>query len=70
MQKADKVCKQEIAEGEKVLYLPHRLVISESAETTKLRITYDASSKPTVTCASLNDFLEINFQNFQNFNKQ
>ena len=41
-----------------MFYLPHRLVIRESAKTTKLRIVYDASSKPTRNSASLNDGLE------------
>ena len=41
-----------------MFYLPHRLVILESTETTKLRIVYDASSKLTKNSASLNDCLE------------
>ena len=41
-----------------MFYLPHRPVIRELAETTKLRIVYDASSKPTKNSASLNDCLE------------
>ena len=41
-----------------MFYLPHRPVIRESAETTKLRIAYDASLKPTKNSASLNDCLE------------
>ena len=58
VEKIDEVCEQEIAGGEKVFYLSHRPVIRESAETTKLRIVYDASSKPTKNSASLNDCLE------------
>ena len=58
VEKVDEVCGHEIAEGEKVFYLSHRLVIRESAKTTKLRIVYDASSKPTKNSAFLNDFLE------------
>ena len=48
-----------MAEVDKVLYLPHRPVIRELAETTKVRIIYEASSKPTKNSASLNDFLEV-----------
>ena len=58
IEKVDEVCKQEIAEGEKVFYLPHRPVVRESAETAKLKIVYDASSKPTKNSVSLNDCLE------------
>ena len=39
-----------MAEGEKVFDLSHRPVIRESAETTKIRILNDASSKPTKMC--------------------
>ena len=65
VEKVDDACEQEIIEGEKVFYLPHRSVIRESAETTKLRIVYDASSKPTKTSVFLNDCLEMGppFQN-------
>ena len=42
-----------------MFYLQHRPVIRESAQTTKLRIMYDASSKPTKNSASLNDCLEM-----------
>ena len=58
VEKVDEICKQEVTEGEKVFYLPQRPVIRESAETTKLRIVYDASSKPIKKSASLNDCLE------------
>ena len=58
VEKVDEVCEQEITEGEKVFYLPHRPVIRESAEPTKIRIVYDASSKPTKNSACLNDYLE------------
>ena len=52
------VYEQEITESEKVFYLLYRPVIRESAKTTKLRIVYDGSSKPTKNSASLNDCLE------------
>ena len=42
-----------------MFYLQHRLVIRESAQTTKLRIMYDASSELTKNSASLNDCLEM-----------
>ena len=41
-----------------MFYFPHRPVIRESAETTKVRIVYDASSKPAKNSASLNDCLK------------
>ena len=41
----------------RVHYLPHRGVTRDNAETTKLRIVYDASSKATKSSASLNDCL-------------
>ena len=65
VEKIDEVCEQEIAGREKVFYLPHRPVIRESAKATKLRIVYDASSKPTKNSASLNDCLETD-PHFQN----
>ena len=52
------VYEQEITDSEKVFYLLYRPVIRESAKTTKLRIVYDGSSKPTKNSASLNDCLE------------
>jgi hypothetical protein len=42
----------------KELYLPHRPVIRKSAESTKVRIVYDASSKESDSSPSLNDCLE------------
>ena len=64
----DNVIKQQLSEGiiEKVtdsakgreFYLPHKPVIRESAESTKLRIVFDASAKENSGSASLNDCLE------------
>ena len=45
-------------ENERVHYLPHRDVIRRDRETTKLRIVYDGSAKPTGRNHSLNDCLE------------
>ena len=44
--------------SERVFYLPHRPVMGESAETTKIRVLYDASAKACRTCTSLNECLE------------
>ena len=38
--------------------MPHRPAVRESVERIKVKITYDASSKPAKYAASLNDFLE------------
>ena len=38
VEKVDEACQQEIAEGEKMFYLPHRLAVRESAKTTKNRV--------------------------------
>ena len=44
--------------SEEVFYLPHRPVILESAESTKLRTVYDASAKASKSTPSLNECLE------------
>ena len=43
----------------KVSYLPHQPVIREEAETTKVRVVYDASCKDRSTKTSLNDCLHV-----------
>ena len=44
---------------EKVSYLPHSAVVRENAETTKVRVVYDASCKDKNTRTSLNDCLHM-----------
>ena len=44
--------------GEKVHYVPHQAVVREKAETTKMRIVYDCSSKTNAKSPSLNDCLQ------------
>ena len=46
-----------VSQPEKEFYIPHKSVICESAETTKLRIVYDASARATPDAPSLNDCL-------------
>ena len=44
-------------------YMPHKAVIRESAQTTKVRIVNDASAKPNSSSASQNDCLEPAYKN-------
>ena len=55
----EKVEVEEVNEtvSERVFYLPHRPVIRVSAETTKVRIVYDASAKAFQTSTSVNECL-------------
>ena len=66
----DKIISEQIQEGivskvtgmedaQKISYLPHSAVIRQEAETTKVRIVYDASCKDKVTKTSLNDCLHV-----------
>ena len=43
----------------KVSYLPHSAVVRENAETTKVRVVYDASCRDKQTGTSLNDCLHV-----------
>ena len=43
--------------GKQTFYMPHRPVIKEQAETTKMRIVYDASARERLSEPSLNDCL-------------
>ena len=64
----DKI-KEQLAEGiveeapatttSKELFIPHKPAMKQSAETTKLRIVYDAAAKPTKASPSLNECLEV-----------
>ena len=54
----EKVNETKTSEKEKELYLSHRPVIRESAETTEIRVVYEASAKPNKDSASLNECLE------------
>ena len=56
----EKINVEEVNEtvSEKVFYLPHRPVIREHAETTKVRIVFDASTKANQNSVSLNECLE------------
>ena len=56
--------KLNLCQGE--LYLPHKAVIRENAESTKLRIVYGASARENSRSFSLNDCLETGaaLQNF------
>ena len=54
----ENVNETETPEKGKEFYLLYRPVIRESAETTKIRIYYDASAKPNKDSVSLNEFLE------------
>ena len=53
-----KVNKTKTPEKGKEFYLPQKPVIRESAETTTIRIVYDASDKPNKDSVSLNECLE------------
>ena len=46
-----------VSQPEKEFYIPHKCVIRKSAETTKMRIVYDASARATPNSPSLNDCL-------------
>ena len=45
-------------QGERECYLPHKAVIRETAQSTKMRIVFDASAKANQGGPSLNDCLE------------
>ena len=63
----DQIIKDQLEEGvielapeessDKEFYLPHKAVVKENAETTKLRVVYDASAKEQPNSPSLNECL-------------
>ena len=66
--KYDEIIQEQLTEGivervvdepnERVFYIPHKPVKKETAVTTKLRIVFDASAKPSEDSPSLNECLE------------
>ena len=68
LEKYDEIIQEQLAEGiiEKVtdepkgkkFYIPHKPVIRESAESTKIRIVFDGSARANERSPSLNDCLE------------
>ena len=69
LQTYDAVIQEQLEEGiieeaevpaeNREFYIPHKAVIRDNAETTKLRIVYDASAKASNSSPSLNDCLDI-----------
>ena len=49
----------ELDAAEKVHYLPHQAVVRQNAQTTNIRIVYDASAKDLKSNTSLNDCLHV-----------
>ena len=45
--------------GGKEFYIPHKAVVRENVESTKMRVVYDASAKAHISAPSLNDCLEV-----------
>jgi uncharacterized protein YoxC len=68
LEKYDKIIKEQLEDGvvervtgsaqEKEFYLPHKPVVRESAESTKVRIVFDASARENESSPSLNECLE------------
>jgi hypothetical protein len=50
-------CASEVPQGRE-FYIPHKPVVKESAESTKLRIVYDASARASENPPSLNECLD------------
>ena len=47
----------DVVEGRE-FYIPHKAVVRENAESTKMRIVYDASAKASTSSPSLNECLQ------------
>ena len=69
-EKYDEIISQQVQDGiieqvsemepaDKTHYLPHRAVVRENAESTKVRVVYDASCKERKSGVSLNDCLHV-----------
>ena len=68
LQKYDGIIQDQLSQGivervhsepqGKEFYIPHKAVIRETAESTKIQIVYDASARANVEAPSLNDCLE------------
>ena len=68
LEKYDEIIQEQLAEGiverveegstEREFYIPHKPVVREKAETTKVRIVFDASAKANEDSPSLNECLE------------
>lgn len=68
LRECDEIILEQLIEGEvepaplqptgRELYMPHRAVNRETAETTKLRVVYDSSARGAKEAPSLNDWLE------------
>ena len=48
-----------LEKADKIHYLPHQTVIRTEAETTKVRMVFDASSKDKKSCTSLNNCIHV-----------
>ena len=69
LDKYDAIIQEQLQEGvteeaempafERKFYIPHKAVVKESAETTKMRIVYDASARAYDLAPSLTDCLEV-----------
>ena len=49
----------EVVKDGREFYIPHKAVLRENAESTKIRIVYDASARANASAPSLNECLEI-----------
>ena len=49
----------EVVKDGKEFYIPHKAVVRENAESTKIHIVYDASARGNASVPSLNECLEI-----------